>query len=560
MLNKIGSVFLKNLLDENYFSFVDYFFAYRFLKNFEKEELVLALAYLFKASRLGHLCVTVASTIVPSPDLLFKQEAENFSLDPKVEELMKKGFADLKIILDEMSFSKNPVCFFKDSFYLQRNYYFETQIVENLEKINKYTPIQYDRKIIKEEIDDLLNKKELSLSQANAINLIIERPLSFIFGGPGTGKTHTMAVLVRILAKALQGKRLKIIVGSLTGKAAHHLLSKMDLLEFPNISIEASTLHLLLKIGSRKKPFVDADLIIIDEASMVDTKILVRLFQTIGPLSRLVLVGDPGQLPPIDSGGLFAFFSTAKFMKISAFLTQVFRFENPTIHLLSLHIKSGDIKNSLEIIKEKKLLVSSLENKFLKEKILEEAKEKFLPASFSEDIEKSFDAFFNFRILSSMRLGHLGSRELNQIIYDHLLSFYRAGTFIMPIIILKNDYRLKLFNGTSGILVRKRWRGILKEEALFLDSSKKLSAIPSYMLPPYEYGYSLSVHKSQGSEFNSVLLVLPENVFFGRELLYTAVTRAKKEIEIISNYEIIEKILSNKMNPQTNLLERVNLL
>lgn len=565
MLSKIKSPFLIKLLEEKLFSFVDYFFAYSLLKNSENEELFLALSYLFKSARLGHLCVKVENTIAPSPYLLFKQEAEEgIIIDAQIEKMIAKGFSFFpeKIVqnISSSELSSKPICFYKNSYYLQRNFYFESQIVNQIEKINKCSPSKFDLKILEEEVERLLQANEILPAQAKAIKLIINNTLSFIFGGPGTGKTHTAVLLIRLLAKVIN-KNFRILIGSITGKAAHHLFAKMNVAS-PNIKIEALTLHSLLKIGSKKKPFLDADLIIIDEASMIDAKILCSLFQTVNPFSRLVLIGDPNQLPPIESGNLFASFSSSKFEKLSCTLTQALRFDNPVIHNLAEAIKIGDATKTTDIIKESNLMLCSSkkmeENKFLKEKILEEARKNFLDASFSNDVEKSFEAFFNFRILSSLRFGFLGSLHLNKMIFDHLQTFYRNGTFIIPILILKNDYKMGLFNGTSGILIKKYYKGSFKEEACFLDSSNKMKVIPSYLLPSYEYGYCLSVHKSQGSEFNNVLFILPEKgAFFGRELLYTAVTRAKKKIEILSNIETIEKMVASNISLQTNLLERI---
>lgn len=163
----------------------------------------------------------------------------------------------------------------------------------------------------------------------------------------------------------------------------------------------------------------------------------------------------------------------------------------------------------------------------------------------------------SFRILTLLRKGPFGTDALNTMIFQAMKNkMKRKEIFIAPIMVLQNDYHMNLFNGEVGLIIREKE----KEFALFASRQpeQKFRQIPELLIPHYEYAYCLSVHKSQGSEFDHVVLLLPEGTQgFGREALYTGVTRAKKRLEIWSQPETIRQMIAMPAARQSSIVDRL---
>jgi exodeoxyribonuclease V alpha subunit len=157
---------------------------------------------------------------------------------------------------------------------------------------------------------------------------------------------------------------------------------------------------------------------------------------------------------------------------------------------------------------------------------------------------KSFD---QFRVLSPLRKGPFGVNTLNDLIHQELLK-QQSGIFIAPIILIKNDYELELFNGEVGILCQQKGSADMKEGGYAFFKGKgdaSFRKVPVALLPAFEYAYCLSIHKSQGSEFDEAICVLPPgSEKFGRQVLYTAVTRVRKKLEVWSNKDVFLRIIA----------------
>jgi exodeoxyribonuclease V alpha subunit len=179
------------------------------------------------------------------------------------------------------------------------------------------------------------------------------------------------------------------------------------------------------------------------------------------------------------------------------------------------------------------------------------------------------ESFNRFRILSPLRKGWMGVDEINRFFACKTLSLSKEDEVAIPITISANDYRMNLFNGESGVLIRKKCQNeeflqVHKEDyALFLDASSVdgFRKIPANLLPKHEYGYCLSVHKSQGSEFDKVLLLMPKgSEIFGKGVVYTAVTRAKKEIAVWEEDGIFGNALETLSKRQSGICARFSLM
>jgi exodeoxyribonuclease V alpha subunit len=178
------------------------------------------------------------------------------------------------------------------------------------------------------------------------------------------------------------------------------------------------------------------------------------------------------------------------------------------------------------------------------------------------NLHNILEQFNTFRILSPLRKGYFGVEEINRLIWQKLSQQDKPGWLPVPIMITTNDYEQDLFNGETGVLLCKYPYHKYSSENYALFPSRIPDEAPrrfsACLLPSYEYAFCMSVHKSQGSEFDRVIVMLPDgSEVFGREVLYTAVTRARKHIEIFGSNEIIKKIINKKGGRLSGIQERL---
>jgi exodeoxyribonuclease V alpha subunit len=552
--------FLNSLLKNKVLLTIDLFFAFKFFKKYD-ENILLALSFLFAASRQGHLCVKIVNRdLLPHPEFLFLEKSDQIST---FKEKALEGFLKLE---EEMSCAnkelKKAVKIVNGSFYLERNFNLESKITERFIELYKSTPTLG---FSSSSVDLAISKygSNLLSKQKVAVKKSIENSISFIFGGPGTGKTFTVGCLINIFSKLT--KESKIILTAPTGKAVLNLEMKVtELLDDPSsCTLSSFTLHSLLQVNSiiKKTIKIDADLIIIDEGSMIDAKIFSQLFYAIRKGTRVVIVGDPNQLPPIETGNLFSVFYKLNLEKNAIELDQCMRSENLFLLQISKMVKEGQSEKLLASLKEgdKDIFYKSETNHFAEE-IIDKIEKHYLDKNLEkEDPEILLKIFSSFKILTALNEGLFGVNYLNNLISDYLSSKKTTSSFLAyPIIVTKNNYNLELYNGTLGIVIRQKRKNDLEEYAYFPSSQSNIKKIPLFLLSSYELAYVLSIHKSQGSEFDHVLVVLTEgSTLFGRELLYTAITRTKKTLNILAADKTIEEMVNNQNISQNNLLDKL---
>lgn len=335
-----------------------------------------------------------------------------------------------------------------------------------------------------------------------------------------------------------------------------------------DVEIEGKTLHSLLGINRyREQPKhgenhpIDADLIILDESSMVDVRLMAQLFSAVKEGAHLVLLGDPNQLPPVEAGSLFSDMidlcdQKEKYSNLCVRLNKCLRAELEEIVAFSKMVQEGNSQAVLNLLDKSKegdpirLLALDKDDKALLD--LLEGRFRQTEEIFAVDYLKWFN---RYRVLSPIRKAKLGVDRINREMFE------RLDADAVPIMIVRNHHRLGLFNGEVGVLFR---RGQYKGQAFFngrgceqayYNEQLQVRCFPVSLLPQYEYAYCISVHKSQGSEFDTVMLVLPEgSEVFGREIFYTAVTRAKKALEIVGARAVIHEILSHSPKRISGLL------
>jgi exodeoxyribonuclease V alpha subunit len=574
--------FLDILLAQKRLSYLDYVLAHRLLRNYPdaEQEVALFLCHLALAAKEGHLCVHITEEgLNPSVTQLWRNE-EGHSLSAEeaqvLTQLVLTGARQVPngimttLQKHSESLPNTPICREGDGFYLQRYWIFETLFLKYLKR-HLQTPVALtlDIEIITKNVNQLCQDKVLLEEQAQAIRQGCLNPLTLVTGGPGTGKTYTAGHLIKVFWQNLSEEHrqsCQIVLAAPTGKAAanlQHSLSRMvaTLEGFP--AIQAKTLHSLLGIKQglfhQENQRLTADFIVVDESSMIDVRMMACLFESLKPGSRLILLGDKHQLPSVEAGSVFVDLvqlqHTYPHLNIPCIsLSVCLRAELKSLIDFAQLVNQGLAQDVLDYLNQSnspgvRRLHLPLDKKEAQREFLAHVLPYFhCIVQPGQRHEQLLDLFQSIRLLSPIRKGPFGVESLNQLIWQRLCqNVPMNGWIAIPIIIAMNDYRQELFNGETGVLIRKLpLHSSVGAEDYALFSSRReggqVRRLSALLLPKYEFAYCLSVHKSQGSEFDRVVLVLPEGAeLFGREVFYTAITRARKCIEIYGSDVVILK-------------------
>ncbi|MCH9614558.1 MAG: RecBCD enzyme subunit RecD [Chlamydiia bacterium] len=337
--------------------------------------------------------------------------------------------------------------------YLKRNFLFENMIASHLTRIWS------------------ANVKRL---------YILNNAVTILTGGPGTGKSHKIRELIEELPSSM-----RVHLAAPTGKAAN--------------KIGGETLHSLLGVKRpkdllEKVPLIKADLVIVDECSMIDAGMWAHLFSAIPTGCRLLLVGDPDQLPPVEAGTIF---------------TELVEFAKAHRPDSLIHLTKCYRTDQLEIL----------------EMAAKACGGQMIPFETSLG---QLDPTWQY--LSCVKGGPWGVKMINHLMPNE--------SERLPVMITRNDKEVGLFNGDTGFIEGKWFNKTLPIEAL----------------PPYDLAYCLSVHKSQGSEYQKVtVLVPPGSEVFGREILYTAITRAREAVRVVSDEATLKACLERTSRRRSHL-------
>lgn len=494
------------------FRLADFIFEERCDPNVKK-----LVAYLSAALREGYPSIQISENITPPPEALWDGESSLLS-EEKINliESLKNGFDHLKRMAHPPQLILEGNSLFFELYHFLNNRFKE--LYKNL--LSTPPTLKIDPAAAKEAILKLQHEKMITSEQAEAIYKGCTQNITLISGGPGTGKTYAAGILLKTFYDLLKGHPCKIALAAPTGKAAANL--EKSLKKFCHSveglkDLKATTLHSLLQLGRKgDRQQIEADLILIDESSMIDTKRMVALMEAIKPGTQLILMGDPNQLPPVEVGALFA----------------------EMIHSRSdgVCLKKCQRTDMAEIVEMSQAILEGrcegVRFHTNPEPFLDQAVEEYTPPTdLSEDELLHF--FSNYRILSPLNKGPWGCETINAEIYKRISLRYKNP--VIPILITKNDSALTLSNGDIGIVIEKH--------AFF--PGKELIKIPAIALPENSLAYCLSVHKSQGSEFDKILLLWPEGAQrFGRPGLYTGVTRARKKVDLICTSETLKATLN----------------
>ncbi len=423
--------------------------------------------------------------------------------------------------------------------------------------------------------------------QKVAVLMALTRQLSVISGGPGTGKTTIVLRILHMLHQ--QDPSLSIALTAPTGKAAARL--QQAVMDSDNKSLEAKTLHRLLGINAHnengrynpKQP-LPVDVIIIDEASMIDISLMAKLMQALPDKARIILLGDSQQLSSVESGAVLAnlcdhgsqfsalFCQTAQditglslvetadgennLMDSIVLLQHSYRFDKDSeIAQLATAVKVGEINAVYDVLNNADIWQQQCDDNSIQKQVIQGYKAYFEAIKTNQDAVSCLRIFEQYRVLSALKQGPQSVASVNGLIEAYLQkqgwktnqTFYHGR----PIMVVKNNYQQRLFNGDVGLVLYNE-QGVL--QACFLGDNK-VRWIPLNRLPAHEIVFSMTIHKSQGSEFDAVCVLLAEEetALLNRELLYTAVTRAKKKISLFSSDMILHKTVTTQHQRETGL-------
>ncbi len=519
---------LESLYDRGFIQRIDYQSAL-LLSGELVEEAGLLFAYLFSASRQGHLCVRVFPNLFPKLDQLWVNEAQ--TLDKEEAEELSAFILEAFQKMPKAFFEKHSQIVLEDSLlYLQKNWLYEREVWDSFKKWEVSKPSL--------SIKEISFNSALFPEQKEAIRTSLNHCVSFITGGPGVGKTYTASHLIHTFLKSFPKARVALVAP--TGKAVANLQShflKFIESQGENPLVDIFTLH---KLFSQKiYSFLPYDLILVDESSMIDLGFMRKLLKWIKPHSRLIFLGDPNQLPPIESG--FIFYDLIQESQHKSHLAHCIRVERKDLIEAAEAVNRGDENVFLNFIQSKGILFP-LEG-IKKADFYEHLISLFPKIDPKLSPIELLQAYQTFKVLSPIRKGSFGVDALNDELKE-IFSFQN----MQPILITANDYRLELFNGDIGILVDQDHALFFsrRAEESYYEAEDQVRRIPQALLPPFEYAYAVSVHKSQGSEYDRAAIILPPaSEVFGREMLYTAMTRAKKHFDIFGDLPTLKRILKS---------------
>ena len=439
--------------------------------------------------------------------------------------------------------------------------------------------------------------------QKLALQMVASQPLSIITGGPGTGKTYTLARIIAVLNQAIPD--IRIAMAAPTGKAAQRMKEALqnsfadtklnDLVSDDLKRLAPITIHRLLGLGENQRPRFHAkrplpyDVIVVDEASMLDLNLATMLFSAVAPQTRLILLGDANQLASVDVGSVLADLQQVEALsenrvnlitshrfdgkKLIGRMANFIQQNNTSEGVLTRFEQSLVQAGRLQAVPLIPNMQDCIQLQYLPERLVEPEQlslglfsadmtnnvdwneyydqlmlgfdayvavlKKYLSSDFNPKLEiEVVKAFDDYRILAAVRHGNLGLTALNEQMEYRILQAtaqMKQGEWYAgrPVMMTYNDYQLGLSNGDIGICFKRPHEGKLQFSVYFPSLQKWV--ISARLPKNIETAYAMTIHKSQGSEFTHTAVVLEAHAkaLLSKELIYTAITRAKKVVSLL---------------------------
>jgi len=530
-----------------------------------RPHVVLALALAVAAPRSGHVALDPAHVRES-----VMREAE------RVDDVSRDEVADLPWPVDTSAWlndvGDSPLTpeilrVEHDLVYLRRFHDLECTVAEHLVALaSQPTPVPAPA-------DDLSDEMHLDDGQREAVRVCLASRLGVLVGGPGTGKTRTVATILAALLRG-DGATPRIALAAPTGKAAARmgesiagaaaLLDGAD----PELAdsmrqIKPSTVHRLLGVRTGSAAFrhnasdpLHHDVVIIDEASMMSLPLTASLLDALGDSTRVILVGDPDQLASVEAGSVLADLVAAvgPTSTCVAELTANHRFgDGSAIAELASAVRAGDSEAARRALEgDEAVSLSSTSGR----SIIEPVASAMRQAALSGDATAAAKHLDSVRVLCAHRRGPAGVARWNAMVESWLGDVRPFSDYAgRPVMVTENDASRRLFNGDIGVVVDRD--GALE---VVLPDGDGVRAVPRVHLGRVETVHALTIHKSQGSEFDRVIVVLPsaDSLLATRELLYTAITRARSSVTLIGSLDTVLAALARPTRRASGLRTRLS--
>lgn len=488
--------------------------------------------------RNGHTCLPREKLIIPAFELLGIERSE-------AQEIIDDLIIDKEIVEDFLDD--------KSYIFLPSEYFDEKSIADRIKVMLRFPPAP--GRSIDKDIDKIEEKKNIKFEekQREAIKIAVTKGLLVLTGGPGTGKTTTLNGILEFYEK----KGLRVLLAAPTGRAAMRMSEVTGR--------QAKTVHRLLEVewsdGDRQvftrniENPLEADAVIIDELSMIDTHLFANLLNALPLGCRLVMVGDSDQLPPVGTGNVLQDIISSELLPVVA-LTEVFRQSLESLIVTNAHrIVRGEYPDLTKT--DKDFFFLNRPNIYQCSQTVEELYKGRLPKAYG------YNPIEDIQIISPSRKGELGTVNLNKKMQEVINppeknkeefsgagKLFREGDKVMQI---KNNYDIVwtkdkeassgIFNGDIGIIIA------INHNASFMkiNFDGRIAVYPFENIGELELAYAVTVHKSQGCEFEAVIMpvcsVIPQLSY--RNLLYTAVTRAKNRLILVGSESQINMMVDN---------------
>ncbi len=558
---------LERLHDTGLLSHLDYYFAITMASIFKDATplTTISAALVSQALTNGHVCLDLnrtASTIIHTSD------GTSVLTLPGLTDWVSDLCATQMVALEEKQSSSNrwisrqPLILDRDNnLYLAKYYDFQCRLARNIRNRTENHAGAIDQSFIAEGVNRHFSDHDSrqTAGQQEAVKKALTHNFAVISGGPGTGKTYITDIICSLLDEWAQDNGLdkpQVISLAPTGKAASRLSN-------------GATIHSVLKpkkegvgfLHTQDNPLI-ADMVIVDEASMIDIALMTRLLEAIPLNTRVVLLGDKDQLSPVQAGAVFTDICQAVSMAgYRTFLEFNFRSKGKTgIENLARAVNESDKIALTQILTSGKYADVVYEDtghpggfqKVLKRHIISGYKE----LTWAQSADHALAYIDRFRILCAHNSGINGTLQINhlceKVLRASLEDGIKGSVFKQLLMVRQNDYHKGLFNGDTGVVMQVG----NKAHAWFAGENSELREFRVPDLPSHDPAFAVTIHKSQGSEFDTVLILIPERIspVVTRQLLYTGITRARKKVVIIGRLDIIQAAMETPVERRSNLV------
>ena len=553
------------------------------------------------ASLQGDSCVTLS-------DLKDVAEDDVNNDAEKSQKVSALGKVAIDHLLAENTVA--PFVYDDEALYLYRYWKLEQRLATQVVRLKQQNITVVDITPFVDLLEDIHQKDALKMVAGNAFNIIT--------GGPGTGKTYTLARIIAVLNQSIPN--IRIAMAAPTGKAAqrmgealHNSLSdpKLQPFNLNTDTLNPVTLHRLLGLGTQQVPRFNLrqplpyDVIVIDEASMLDLSLATQLFEAVPDHCRLILLGDANQLASVDVGSVLADLQqvqalqpnrvnlqTSRRFKDDALIGKMAQFiqaqkqekqERDSSTLLAAFEQQVAPSTELKMIPVQKNMQDVIQLEYLPAQIPQiertqyyqklswgfqdyyQSLKNYLNSDYSaEQIKAVTQAFDHYRILTAIHHGIFGleslNREMEEAIFEAIPFLAKVGDWYVgrPVMMIYNDYQLGLSNGDIGLCFKHRQQKDQFE--IFFPSLDKWVA--ATRLPKsIQTAFALTIHKSQGSEFTHTAVVLDQAAtkLLSQELIYTAITRAKFVVSLLVDQSAFAHSLTVATSRKSGLVRKINI-